>query len=72
MLASMVRKWAESQLQRPSDSARLYEQLLQVIEPPLFEAVLQRHHGQFASAARQLGLHRVTLKKKMDQYRATR
>ena len=35
-------------------------------EPPLLGAVLERHRGQFASAARQLGLHRVTLKKKAD------
>jgi two-component system nitrogen regulation response regulator GlnG len=69
MLAAMVHKWTENQLQRSPDAADLREQLLKVIEPPLFEVMLHRHHGQFASAARQLGLHRVTLKKKMDEYR---
>ena len=47
----------------------LYERLLRVVEPPLLDAVLQRHRGQFAAAARQLGLHRVTLKKKADQFK---
>ena len=36
----------------------------------MLDAVLQRHRGQFAAAARQLGLHRVTLKKKTEQLKA--
>ena len=39
-----------------------------MVEPPLLAAVLERHHGQCAGAARRLGLHRTTLKKKLDQY----
>jgi DNA-binding protein Fis len=35
-----------------------------VIEPPLFEISLERHKGQFATAARSLGIHRTTLRKK--------
>jgi DNA-binding protein Fis len=29
--------------------------------------VLQRNHGQFLAAAKELGLHRVTLKRKASQ-----
>jgi two-component system nitrogen regulation response regulator GlnG len=70
MLASLVRRWAEDLLERSPDAANLYQRLLQVTEPPLLEVVLERNRGQFASAARQLGLHRMTLKKKIDQHQA--
>ena len=67
-LAELIRQWAEARLAQPADEGQLYEELLRVVEPPLLEAVLQRHHGQYAAAARILGLHRTTLKKKLDQY----
>ena len=67
MLRAMVRRWTEHQLDQSADVADLYEKLLKVIEPPLLQETLRRHHGQFAAAARQLGMHRVTLKKKIDE-----
>ncbi|MEN6457828.1 MAG: sigma-54 dependent transcriptional regulator [Thermoguttaceae bacterium] len=67
MLATMIRDWAEHQLQEPS-MGDLHDRLLQIVEPPLLETVLERHRGQFLAAARELGLHRVTLKRKMSQY----
>jgi len=68
MLRAMICKWAERYLTRVPGADELRETLLKIIEPPLFEVVLRQHQGQVASAARQLGLHRVTLKKKLDQY----
>jgi two-component system nitrogen regulation response regulator GlnG len=67
MLAMMVGRWTETELQRSPDRGDLHQRLLEIVEPPLFEAVLERHHGQYLAAARQLGLHRVTLKKKIDE-----
>jgi two-component system nitrogen regulation response regulator GlnG len=67
-LADLIRQWAEARLAQPAVEGQLYEDLLRVVEPPLLEAVLQRHRGQCAGAARTLGLHRTTLKKKLDQY----
>jgi two-component system nitrogen regulation response regulator GlnG len=67
-LAELVRQWAEQQFTQPTDEGQLYDDLLRLVEPPLLEAVLQRHRGQCAGAARTLGLHRTTLKKKLDQY----
>ncbi len=66
MLASLVRKWTEAELQRDPQAADLYERLMAVVERPLLETVLARHHGQYASAARQLGVHRITLKRKLQ------
>jgi DNA-binding protein Fis len=34
----------------------------------LLEAALRKHHNQCAEAARALGIHRTTLRKKLDQY----
>ena len=72
-IAALVRRWAESRLkngdgQNGADTEGLYEQLLDLVEPPLLEAVLAQHHGQRAAAARTLGLHRMTLRKKLAQF----
>ena len=72
-IAALVRRWAESQLkkdngQNGAETEGLYEQLLELVEPPLLEAVLAQHHGQRAAAARTLGLHRMTLRKKLTQF----
>jgi two-component system nitrogen regulation response regulator GlnG len=63
-----VRTWAEAQLARGGESSDLYARLLRLVEPPLLESALRQHHGQCAAAARTLGLHRTTLRKKLDEY----
>ncbi len=65
----MIRDWARHELEHSPQVTDLYERLLRVVEPPLLETVLQRNHGQFLAAAKELGLHRVTLKRKASQYR---
>lgn len=69
MLAAMIRDWARRELEQPSEASDLYERLLKIVEPPLLQTVLQRHRGQFLAAAKELGLHRVTLKRKVNLYR---
>ena len=64
----MVSQWAESKLAESKVADDLYEQLLRLVEPPLLTAALEKHRGQCATAARQLGLHRTTLRKKLDDY----
>jgi two-component system, NtrC family, nitrogen regulation response regulator GlnG len=68
MLAAMIRDWAQRELEQPGQVTDLYERLLKIVEPPLLQTVLQRNHGQFLAAAKELGLHRVTLKRKVGQY----
>lgn len=68
-LQHLVEVWTRSQLTTTTaDRAELYQQFLTVIEPALFKVVLEQHRGQVAAAARVLGLHRTTLKKKLDEY----
>jgi two-component system nitrogen regulation response regulator GlnG len=66
-IASLVREWAANQLERFEVANDLHERLLRLVEPPLLQAVLAKHHGQYAAAARHLGLHRVTLKRKLGE-----
>jgi two-component system nitrogen regulation response regulator GlnG len=68
MLAAMIADWARRELECSPEIDDLYERLLRVVEPPLLRTALQRNRGQFLAAARQLGLHRVTLRRKANQY----
>lgn len=67
-LADLVRRWAENRLHSAPDGERLYDELMAVVEPPLMQEAMQYHHDQCATAARRLGLHRTTLRKKLDQF----
>ncbi|MGB6042539.1 MAG: sigma-54 dependent transcriptional regulator [Pirellulales bacterium] len=69
LIASLISQWAEAQLNGPQETADLYEQLLSIVEPALLEQALQQSGGQYSLAARKLGLHRTTLRRKLDQYR---
>lgn len=67
-LRQLVAAWAKSQLPMAGENANLHERLVSLIEPELFRASVEHYHGQVATAARVLGLHRTTLKKKLDEY----
>ncbi|HPP52845.1 MAG TPA: helix-turn-helix domain-containing protein, partial [Thermoguttaceae bacterium] len=67
-LQMLLRQWAETELSRTPETANVYEKFLQLVEPPLLEAALKQAQGQYAAAARRLGLHRITLRKKLQQY----
>ncbi|MBX7166062.1 MAG: sigma-54 dependent transcriptional regulator [Pirellulales bacterium] len=64
-LEQVIDRWTRQQLAIEPDACDLHERLLQTVEPPLLRAVLQRHGGQYLAASRQLGLHRVTLRRKL-------
>jgi two-component system nitrogen regulation response regulator GlnG len=67
-IAQLISEWAEAQLNGADDANALHERLLALVEPPLLEQVLSSSGGQYSLAARKLGLHRTTLRKKLDQY----
>ncbi|MCX7427643.1 MAG: sigma-54 dependent transcriptional regulator [Planctomycetia bacterium] len=67
-IATLVRQWSEAQLDLSEPGDDLHERLLALVEPPLLEAAAAHFHGQAATAARRLGLHRTTLRKKWDRY----
>ncbi len=67
-LAPLVRQWAAAQLRDNADIEDLYERFLALVEPPLLNATLAHELNQCTSAAKKLGLHRHTLRKKLDQH----
>jgi two-component system, NtrC family, nitrogen regulation response regulator GlnG len=69
MIAAMIRDWAGREIERSPEAADLHQRLLRMVEPPLLQTVLRRSNNQFLAAAKALGLHRITLKRKVDSYR---
>jgi two-component system nitrogen regulation response regulator GlnG len=67
-LRKLIETWARERLRSGANAQTLYDEFLAIVEPPFLEAALRKHHGQCASTARALGIHRTTLKKKLDQY----
>lgn len=57
--------WADEQLAKEPQLTDLYERLLQLVEPPVLHQALAQHGGNRLEAARTLGLHRMTLRKKL-------
>jgi two-component system nitrogen regulation response regulator GlnG len=65
-LDSAVRAWARQQLAEGAFSGQLYQVFLSQVEPALFETVLHNTTGNRAAAADSLGIHRATLRKKLN------
>ncbi len=66
-IVSLLRQWTESELHDPADVQDLYERFLNLVEPPLLQTAMDCCGGQYLAAARRLGLHRTTLRRKLDQ-----
>jgi two-component system nitrogen regulation response regulator GlnG len=70
-LASTVRgaveTWVADELSRGCDSRNLYDRLLEVIEPPLLKGVMNHTNQNRVAAAEILGIHRATLRKKLNE-----
>ena len=67
-LRQALRAWATAHWQPSGEATDVYQQLLELVEPPVLAVALEQHQGQCAAAARSLGLHRVTLRKKLQSY----
>ncbi len=46
----------------------LYEQFLQLAEPPILRTLLEENGWNRAAAAQILGIHRATLRQKLRKY----
>jgi DNA-binding NtrC family response regulator len=67
-LGEAVASLAKTLLESSGDRGDVYERFLEEVEPPLFATALLKNGNRCAPAARALGLHRTTLKRKLDQY----
>jgi two-component system nitrogen regulation response regulator GlnG len=67
-LAGVISQITKRLLADPATAGALYDRFLQQVEPPLLATVMSKCGQRCAPAARVLGLHRTTLKKKLTQY----
>ncbi len=49
-------------------SAKLHELVMSEVEAPLLEMVVRHEDGNLSRAAEILGMHRATLRRKLDHY----
>jgi two-component system nitrogen regulation response regulator GlnG len=62
----LVAEWTRRNWSRqPADS--LYNLLLTVVDPAILQQAFELSEHQYSAAARRLGIHRTTLKKKLDE-----
>lgn len=66
-LKELVQQWTQHHWSRDT-TAPLYEQLLNLIEPAILPTAFKLSDQQYSAAARRLGIHRTTLKKKLDSF----
>ncbi|TWT74654.1 Nitrogen assimilation regulatory protein [Posidoniimonas polymericola] len=66
-LESALADRARELIADPEAAGQVYNRYLEQVEPPLLQAALDQHARQCAPAARALGLHRTTLRRKLDQ-----
>lgn len=67
-LSDALARLTQQLLTDPATSGAVYDRFLQQVEPPLLATVMTQCGQRCAPAARVLGLHRTTLKKKLTQY----
>ena len=65
-LQRTVSAWAQAQLANQPWPTDLYERFLAHVEPSLFDIVLQKTSQNRSAAADVLGIHRATLRKRLD------
>jgi DNA-binding NtrC family response regulator len=70
-LQNELAAWAQRALRAEKEAAdtTLYEQFLELAEPPILRTLLARCEGNRAAAAQILGIHRATLRQKLRKYR---
>jgi len=61
-------EWTSTIEPENPEDPQLYERFLQLVEPPLLEAVLKRCGHNRAAAAQLLGLHRATFRQKLKRH----
>ena len=66
--ANAAAQFADVLLKDPKNAGRVYELMLREVEKPLFALAMENFHRECASAAKALGIHRTTLKRKLIEY----
>lgn len=66
-LSLMIQRWVEARLQAGEDASAIHSAINGMVETPLIRGTLARHGGNYSAAAKDLGVHRTTLRKKVNE-----
>lgn len=73
-IRQLLRTWTEQRIKKiqttDPDCQDLHEQFLKLLEPEFLSTVMQHFDNQYVAAAKVLGIHRTTLKKKLVDHGA--
>ncbi|TWT97729.1 Nitrogen regulation protein NR(I) [Botrimarina colliarenosi] len=67
-LATAAAQRADELLNDPTNIAAVYDRMVSEVERPLLERAMSRFDNECAPAAKVLGMHRTTLKRKLDEH----
>lgn len=67
-IQTLLTEWSKVAQRDQEGVGQIYERLLALVEPPVLQAIVASQGGQIATSARMLGVHRTTLRKKIDQH----
>lgn len=70
-LNQLIRSWTEKKIETVTKGSddQLYEEFLKLIEPEFLSTVMRHFDNQYVAAAKVLGIHRTTLKKKIVDHK---
>lgn len=66
-LSLIIKRWVEARLRAGDDANAIHSAINGMVEPPLIRGTLSRHGGNYSAAAKDLGVHRTTLRKKVAE-----
>ena len=65
VLSDWLRHWTQAQMLEGSPMGHVFDNLMLLVERPVFQTALEQCGGNFSRAAQWLGVHRTTLRKKL-------
>lgn len=65
-IQSLISEWTRQNWMTGTGES-LYEELVKLIDPAVFSTAYELSEQKYSAAARRLGIHRTTLKKKLDE-----
>ncbi|GIW92411.1 MAG: sigma-54-dependent Fis family transcriptional regulator [Pirellulaceae bacterium] len=68
IIDELLFQWSQQAVRDPTQYGRTYRELLRLVERPLLKAAWIYHERNCTAAARALGIHRVTLRRKLREY----
>lgn len=66
-VAETVRGWVEERLAAGDKASEINSDLLAMFDRSLLAGTLSRHQGNYSAAAKDLGMHRTTLRKRVEE-----